>query len=190
MKRFTIALMLALGVSAHAQASEPTPNQLSITGARYHLSNTDSDQNRLKVRVSTSIGANTLDVGSQYSRTLHSGASSNELEMGYTVRMSVLGAEPFVRFGVGKSWSNTLDFGYWTVEPGIALAVNSQTLATASWEHRDAFDNLVNRQENRYKLGARVQMNKSLALGAQFVHATGSQGLTSNGVEFTLMRGF
>jgi hypothetical protein len=84
--------------------------------------------------------SNTLaaDVGFGNQVTDGTGALSTRLEAGLTATNTIFGSvKGYTRIGVGQKYTNTTDFTYYSVEPGVSMPVGPFT-AKLGWRYRSA----------------------------------------------------
>jgi hypothetical protein len=98
------------------------------------------------------------------------------------------------RLGVGQvfngtnSSGNTVDFGYYTVEPKASYAITDKLSALASWRYRDAFADSNNYQTRTWKAGFGFAATKKDEVEVKYFEKRGDSN--TNGVELAYTRSF
>ena len=98
------------------------------------------------------------------------------------------------RLGVGEYFNgvntsgNSVDFGYYTVEPKASYALTEKLSALTSWRYRNAFSDTVNYQTRTWKVGAGYAVTKQDEVEVKYFSKRGDYN--TNGVELEYTRSF
>ena len=98
------------------------------------------------------------------------------------------------RVGLGQALNevnaagNTVDFGYYTVEPKASYYITPQLTALASWRFRNGFNSSDNYLTRTGKVGFGYDVTKNDLLEVKYFQKRGDQ--STNGVELGYTRGF
>ena len=89
--------------------------------------------------------------------------------------------------GTNKA-GNTVDFGYYTVEPKAEYMITPQLSALASYRFRNGFSDSDNYLTRTAKVGAGYAVTKNDLVEVKYFQKRGDQ--SSNGIELGYTRGF
>jgi hypothetical protein len=98
------------------------------------------------------------------------------------------------RLGIGEYFNgvnaagNTVDFGYYTVEPKAEYAIGHGFSALASWRFRNGFNSSDNYLTRTAKAGVGYEVSKNDVVEVKYFQKRGDTN--TNGVEFGYTRGF
>lgn len=98
------------------------------------------------------------------------------------------------RLGIGEYFNgvntagNTVDFGYYTVEPKAEYTIGHGFSALASWRFRNGFNSSDNYLTRTAKAGVGYEVSKNDAVEVKYFQKRGDQ--STNGVEFGYNHGF
>lgn len=107
------------------------------------------------------------DLAISNSQTNGTNALSTRLEAGATVSAPLFGSVVgYTRIGYGLKYSNTTDFAYYSVEPGVSMPVGPFT-AKVGYRYRSATSSANNDQTNtsRVSVAYALTKNDSVAIG-------------------------
>ena len=109
------------------------------------------------------------DVSFSNTTTDGTGALTTRLEGGLTGTTQQVGPViGYVRAAVGQKYSNTTDFSYYSVEPGVMIPMGNFT-GKIGYRYRSAFDSTANGdQTNTWRAGLSYALTKKDAVGVRF----------------------
>jgi hypothetical protein len=84
----------------------------------------------------------------------------------------------YVRAATGQKYSNTTDFAYYSVEPGIAIPVGYGLTAKVGYRWRSAFDSSASGDQThtaRYSLAYALSKNDTVAVKYDRVNGDNNQ---------------
>lgn len=127
--------ILALAVTTTAFAGSFTVESQHVNQVRA------ADQQTFGLSVRQELSKSfTGDLGMSNTQTDGTNALATRLEAGLTYAQPILGSvNGYVRTALGQKYSNTADFTYYSVEPGITAPVGPFT-AKVGWRWRSAVD--------------------------------------------------
>jgi len=178
-----IFAILAVAITGTAFAAD------SFTVEGQHINNAGAAaQQQYVLGVKKEFGTFAGDLAFSNAQTEGTNALSTRLEAGATVNGPV---GLYARAAVGQKYSNTTDFTYYSVEPGIAVAVPGVAglTAKAGYRFRSAFDSTQNNDQThtaRYSLAYAVSKNDTVAVKYDRVNGDNNQKIIA--VAYT--RGF
>lgn len=180
-KLFTILAMLAITTSAMAD---------SVTFENQSLNNvTGNDQNMYLIAVRHSF-TNSIagDVVFSNVQTENTNALSTRLEGGVTASTPLFGSvKGYVRTAIGQKYTNTKDYQYYSIEPGLSAPVGPFTVKVG-YRHRDATDNAVNKTENtqtwRSTVSYALSKKHSISVGYDRTRGDSDQKITKVGYTY------
>jgi len=179
----TIAV-LALAVTSSVFAAD------SITLERSSIDNVGST-NQTQYQMMYKHGfTNNLTGDVQFQNTTNdtTSALSTRIEGGVTVSEKI--ASPvglYVRTAVGQKYSNTTDFSYWSVEPGVTADIPGTSLSVkVGYRYRTAFDSTKNAdQTNTMRYGLSYALTKVDAIGVRYDRVNGDSDQKTIAVNYT-----
>ena len=180
MKKIFAILALATGTAFAAD---------SFTVEGQHINNAGTAaQQQYVLGVKKEFGTFAGDLAFSNAQTEGTNALSTRLEAGATVNGPV---GLYARAAVGQKYSNTTDFTYYSVEPGVAVAVPGVAGLTAKvgYRWRSAMDSTQNNDQThtaRYSLAYAVSKNDTVAVKYDRVQGDNNQKVVA--VAYT--RGF
>lgn len=178
-----IFAILALAITGSAFAAD------SFTVEGQHINNAGAAaQQQYVLGVKKEFGTFAGDLAFSNAQTEGTNALSTRLEAGATVSGPV---GLYARAAVGQKYSNTTDFTYYSIEPGIAAAVPGVSGLTAKigYRWRSAFDSTQNNDQThtaRYSLAYALSKDDSIAVKYDRVNGDSNQKVVA--VAYT--RGF
>jgi hypothetical protein len=178
-----IFAILALAITGTAFAAD------SFTFEGQHINNAGAAaQQQYVLGVKKEFGTFAGDLAFSNAQTEGTNALSTRLEAGATVNGPI---GLYARAAVGQKYSNTTDFTYYSVEPGIAVAVPgvAGVTAKAGYRFRSAFDSTQNNDQThtaRYSLAYALSKNDTVAVKYDRVKGDNNQKVVA--VAYT--RGF
>jgi hypothetical protein len=170
MKKIAIATLVMAAFGAMAADS------FTVEGK--HINNAGAAaQQQYTLGVKKEFGSFAGDLAFENSQTEGTNALSTRLEAGATVNGPV---GLYARAAVGQKYSNTTDFSYFSVEPGIAVAVPGVAglTAKAGYRYRSAFDSTQNNDQThtaRYSLAYALTKEDTVALKYDRVNGDNNQ---------------
>lgn len=182
MKKLLAILALAMSTSIFAADS--------ITLERSKIDNvgaTDQTQYQLAYKhgFTNNLTGDVLIANTQNDVT---SALSTRIEGGVTVSEKVAGPIGlYVRTAAGQKYSNTTDFSYWSVEPGITADIPGTALtAKVGWRYRSAFDATANGdQTHTMRYGLSYAVTKVDAIGVRYDRVNGDNDQKTWAINYT-----
>lgn len=174
MKKLAIATLVLASLSAMAADSFTVEGQ--------HINNAGAAaQQQYVLGVKKEFSGFAGDLAVSNAQTEGTNALSTRLEAGATVAGPV---GLYARAAVGQKYSNTTDFTYYSIEPGIAAAVPGLSGVTAKvgYRFRSAFDSTQNNDQTntmRYALSYALNAKDSVALKYDRVKGDSNQKVVS-----------
>ena len=181
MKKLAIATLALASLSAMAADSFTVEGQ--------HINNAGAAaQQQYVLGVKKEFSGFAGDLAVSNAQTEGTNALSTRLEAGATVAGPV---GLYARAAVGQKYSNTTDFTYYSIEPGIAAAVPGLSGVTAKvgYRFRSAFDSTQNNDQThtaRYALS--YALSKDDTITAKYDRVNGDNNQKVVGIAYT--RGF
>jgi hypothetical protein len=177
-----ILAILALAISGTAFAAD------SVTVESQRINNAGAAaQQQYVLGVKKEFSGFAGDLAFSNAQTEGTNALSTRIEAGATVAGPI---GLYARVATGQKYSNTADFSYYSVEPGIAVAVPGVAglTAKAGFRWRSAYDSANNDQTHtaRYSLAYAVSKIDTVAVKYDRVNGDSNQKIVS--VAYT--RGF
>jgi len=174
-----IFAILALAISGTAFAAD----SFTVEGQRINNAGAAAQQQYV-LGVKKEFSGFAGDLAFSNAQTEGTNALSTRLEAGATVAGPV---GLYARAAVGQKYSNTADFSYYSIEPGIAFPVGPLT-AKVGYRWRSAFDSANNDQTHtaRYSLAYALSKNDTVAVKYDRVNGDSNQKVVA--VAYT--RGF
>jgi hypothetical protein len=171
MKKILAIVALATGTAFAAD---------SFTVEGQHINNNQAAaQQQYVLGVKKEFGSFAGDLAFSNAQTEGTNALSTRLEAGATV------AGPFgtyARAAVGQKYSNTTDFTYYSVEPGIAAPIGYGLTAKVGYRFRSAFDSVQNNDQThtmRYALSYALNAKDSVAVKYDRVNGDNNQKIVA-----------
>ena len=177
-----ILAILAVAISGTAFAAD------SVTVESQRINNAGAAaQQQYVLGVKKQFSGFAGDLAFSNAQTEGTNALSTRIEAGATVAGPV---GLYARVATGQKYSNTADFSYYSIEPGIAVAVPGVAglTAKAGFRWRSAYDSANNDQTHtaRYSLAYAVSKNDTVAVKYDRVNGDSNQKIVA--VAYT--RGF
>jgi hypothetical protein len=177
-----ILAILAVAISGTAFAAD----SVTVESQRINNAGAAAQQNYV-LGVKKEFSGFAGDLAFSNAQTEGTNALSTRIEAGATVAGPV---GLYARVATGQKYSNTADFSYYSVEPGIAVAVPGVAglTAKAGFRWRSAYDSANNDQTHtaRYSLAYAVSKIDTVAVKYDRVNGDSNQKIVS--VAYT--RGF
>lgn len=141
MKKIIAVIALALAGSAFAQ---------SVSLGYTEIDNaTGNDQKMYTLTVRNALTQSlTGDLVAQTVHTEVSSAVSTRMEGGLTYVAPLGPVTGYVRTALGRRFTSTADYGYYSIEPGVRAPIGPFT-ASLGFRFRDAIDNNANTDQTR-----------------------------------------
>ena len=168
MKKNIAILALALSSSVFAGDSATVEYQNLNT-------NGSADQKNLGLTVKHEFSTKvTGDLGISSTVTEGTGALSTRMEAGSTYTIPVaIGVSGYVRCAMGQKFTNTSDFTYYSVEPGVSAPVGPVTVK-AGLRYRSSTNPAINNdQTHTARLGVSYAVSKQDTVGVRYDRVRG-----------------
>ena len=179
MKKFALATLLALAVGS-ASAVE-----VRIEGQDADGKNGTASQTVGELSVKESINKNFAgDITVKQYRTDGTNALANRVEAGLTASNTYGSFTPYARVALGEKYaSGSAGYSYYSVEPGVAVAVIPAVTATLGYRFQDAFSNSQTDLTRtwRAKLGYDVTKSDNVYIGFDRVRGDSEQNVARVG---------
>ena len=179
MKKIIAILAMAFTASAFAD---------SVTIERQAVNNIGSaDQTTYALTIKHELNKMfALDVGSTNTQATGTNALSTRLEAGVTATAPITGTVTgYVRGAVGEKYSNTSNFAYYSVEPGVSMPVGP-VIVKAGYRYRSASDsNLNGDQTHTARLGVSYALTKNDTVGIGYDRVRGDNTQNVTKVNYT-----
>ena len=121
------------------------------------------------------------DVSFANAQTDNTNALSTRLEVGVTGTMPVGPVNLYTRAATGEKYTNTANFGYYSVEPGVAVPFGALT-AKVGYRYRSAYDADVNNDQThtmRYSLSYALSRVDTIGVRYDRVKGDNDQKITA-----------
>jgi hypothetical protein len=167
-----IFAILAVAIAGTAFAAD------SFTVEGQHINNAGAAaQQQYVLGVKKEFGSFAGDLAFSNAQTEGTNALSTRLEAGATVNGPV---GLYSRVAIGQKYSNTTDFSYYSIEPGVAVAVPGVAGLTAKvgYRWRSAFDSTQNNDQThtaRYSLAYALSKDDTVAVKYDRVNGDSNQ---------------
>ena len=180
-----ILAILALGLSSTAFAATVGLEYQNINGVQG-----SSDQKAYELNVKENFNKNFAgDVKFTNTVTDSTNALSTRLEAGVTAQNTYGAFTPYTRLGVGQKFSNTTNFTYYSVEPGVKAAVgNTGVTARVGYRFRNAFDTGNNDTTRTWRAGLDYAVTPKDTVGVGYDSVRGDSN--QNVFKVNYSRGF
>lgn len=180
-----ILAILALGLSSTAFAATVGLEYQNINGVQG-----SADQKAYELNVKENFNKNFAgDVKFTNTVTDNTNTLSTRLEAGVTAQTTYGAFTPYTRLGVGQKFTNTADFTYYSVEPGVKAALgNSGVTARVGFRFRNAFDTVNNDTTRTWRAGLDYALTPKDTIGVGYDSVRGDAN--QNIVKVNYSRGF
>ena len=179
MKKLAIATLALASLSAMATGSFTVEGQ--------HINNAGAAaQQQYVLGVKKGFSGFAGDLAISNAQTEGTNALSTRLEAGATVAGPV---GLYARAAVGQKYSNTADFAYYSIEPGIAASVPGLSGVTAKvgYRFRSAFDSSKSGdQTNTMRYALSYALNKSDSVALKYDRVNGDSNQKTVAVAYTV----
>jgi hypothetical protein len=120
----------------------------------------------------------------------NNGGLSSRMETGLTGTYPVAGIGLYTRAAIGEKFTNTSNFGYYSVEPGVTAPIGSTGVtARVGYRFRNAFDPSANADTTRtWRAGLSYDLTKKDTIGVRYDRTRGDTN--ANGIAVNYTRGF
>ena len=121
------------------------------------------------------------DVSFANAQTDGTNALSTRLEAGLTGTMPVGPVNVYTRAATGEKYTNTTSFGYYSIEPGVAVPFGALT-AKVGYRYRSAYDSDVNNDQThtmRYSLSYALSRVDTIGVRYDRVKGDNDQKITA-----------
>ena len=178
-----------LAILAMAIAGSSFAGSITVEGGKANtISGNDQTQYRLTVKEKIT---KSLDGDLSFSNTVTdgTGALGTSIEGGVTGATQQVGpVAGYVRVAAGQKFSNTGDFSYYSIEPGVLIPMGNFT-GKIGYRYRSAFDSSANGdQTNTWRAGVSYAVTKKDAVSVRFDNVSGDSNQKIWAVGYT--RGF
>ena len=129
----------------------------------------------------------TADVGMWNTQTDGTGALGTRLETGLTVSQKYENFDLYLRSSVGKRYTNTKDFSYYAIEPGVRAKLGqSGFTASVGYRYRSAFDSdTFNDQTQTMRYGLSYALTKKDSVGVRYDRVSGDSDQRTVNLNYT-----
>lgn len=170
-----IFAILAVTISATAFAD-------SVTLERQAVNNLSSaDQTTYALTVKHELNKMfALDVGTTNTQTDGTNALGTRLETGLTASAPIKGSVTgYIRGAVGEKFSNTANFAYYSIEPGVSMPIGP-VVVKAGYRYRSATAATNGDQTHTARIGVAYALTKNdtIGLGYDRVRGDNTQNVT------------
>jgi hypothetical protein len=181
MKKIFAILALAVSVSAFADSATIEAANVNNIGS--------ADQSQVKLAVKHDFNKTYAgDVSITNTQTDGTNKLGTRLEAGVTASAPVGPVTGYVRTALGSKYSNTDQFSYYSVEPGVKFPVGPVT-AQIGYRYRSATDSGLNGdQTHTARVGVSYALTKVDTVGVRFDRTRGDN--TQNVTALNYTRGF
>ena len=176
MKKLAIATLVALSVSAYAG------DTVTVEGQRINNAGAAAQQQYV-LGVKKDFGKFAGDVSFANAQTEGTNALSTRLEAGATVSGPV---GLYARTAIGQKYSNTADFNYYSVEPGITAPIGAGLTAKVGYRWRSAFATANNDQTHTMRYAVSYALNKTDAIAVKYDRVQGDSNQKVVAVAYTV----
>ncbi len=155
MKKIALATTLVLAATLASAA------EMGLEYKDYNGVNGGSDANSYTLSVAGNLAPGIkLDGKFQNKQVDGTNALSTRLETGLTGTVPVTGPlSVYARGAVGEKFTNTGDFSYYSIEPGVAVK-QGPVGVSLGWRYRDAFNDANNDQTRTWRAKASYDLTK------------------------------
>jgi hypothetical protein len=172
MKKIAIATLVLASFGAMAADS--------FTVEAQHINNNQAAaQQQYVLGVKKDFGSFAGDLAFSNAQTEGTNSLSTRLEAGATVSGPV---GLYARTAVGQKYSNTTDYTYYSIEPGINVPVGYGLTAKVGYRYRSAFDSTQNNDQThtmRYALAYGINKTDTVALKYDRVNGDSNQKIVA-----------
>lgn len=182
MKKLLVTALAVLATSVFAGDS--------VTLEGQHIDNVGSNaQKQYVLSAKKEISSNfAVDAAFQNAQTENTNALSTRLEAGVIGSYAVGPVSVYTRAALGEKYTNTTNFSYYSIEPGVQVPFGPLT-AKVGWRYRTAVDSDTNADQThtmRYSLNYTVTKLDTVGVRYDRVNGDNDQKVVS----FNYARGF
>jgi len=180
MKKIAISAVLAIAtLSAMAD---------SVFLEHQSATNTDGSAGQVSIVMGVKHNINdnfAVDTYFTNTQTENTNALGTRLEVGATGTYPVAGVNLYTRVAVGDKYSNTTDYTYYSIEPGVKIPVGAFTLSVSDRFRRAVDEDAHYDPTHTMRYGVSYAVTKNDTVGVRYdqLRGTASQNITS--VNFT-----
>lgn len=178
-----IFAILALAISGTAFANSFTVESQNVNNV------SSADQQTLQLVVRHNFN-NTFTGDIAFGNTVTEGTNAlgTRLEAGVTATAPLFGSvKGYTRVSYGSKYSNTADFAYYSIEPGVSMPVGPFT-ARLGWRYRSAVESVNNDQTHTARASLAYALTKNDSIGIGYDRVTGDSDQKTVRLSYT--RGF
>ena len=168
--------VLATAILA-VSAATAFADSVSLEGQ--HIDNVNSNaQTQYILKAQKDLVGSLLGADLQFNnaQTQNTEALSTRLEAGLTGSLPAGPIGVYTRVSVGEKYTNTTNFGYYTIEPGVTAPVPGVAglSVKAGWRYRSAFNADVNNdQTHTGRIGVNYAFTKTDTIGVRYDRVNG-----------------
>jgi hypothetical protein len=186
MKKLVLAVSLAL---ASAGAVAESRGFITLEGESQNIHGTGVDVRSFNLIPGVKSGNLTYDLKVQaQSKDDHATSANIEPRVKYDYKIGMTDFTAWGRVGLGEKITQSGNYGYYTVEPGLSYAVLPGAKLSISNRYRDSFSDGKNYQTNTLYVGGTYDVNSFDTVGLKLYRSYNDA--ESNGVEFAYTRWF
>ena len=176
---------MALAISSSAFAASVT-----VTGANVDGVQGSPNQTQYGLGVKENINKNFAgDVSFLNVQTSNTNALSTRLEAGLTGENTYGMFTPYARVAVGEKYTNTSNFTYYSIEPGVKVPFGKTGVTgQVGYRFRSAVDTANNDTTRTWRAGVSYAVTKVDSIGLRYDSVRGDQNQNIVAVSYT--RGF
>jgi len=163
MNKLAIATLVALSASAYAG------DTVTVEGQRINNAGAAAQQQYV-LGVKKDFSKFAGDVSFANAQTEGTNALSTRLEAGASVTGPI---GLYARAAIGQKYSNTADFNYYSVEPGITAPIGAGLTAKVGYRWRSAFATTNNDQTHTMRYAVSYALNKTDAIAVKYDRVQG-----------------
>lgn len=128
-----------------------------------------------------------IELRTEYADVVSSDASATQAEIAGVQKMALTDTVGvYGRVAVGNQWvEDADDFEYFSVEPGVSLAINGVAGLRIGYRYLDSFDNDLSVQTDTVRIGVDYSIANNSAISVGYDHGEGDSKFESVSVGYT-----
>jgi hypothetical protein len=156
MKKFALATALVLAATLASAA------EVGLEYKDYNGVNGGADANAYSLSVAGNVAPGLkADIKFQNKQEDGTNTLSTRLETGLTGSAQIYGPiSGYVRGAVGEKFTNTSDFAYYSIEPGVSAKMGDRVTTSLGWRYRDAFNDANGDQTRTWRAKVGYDLTK------------------------------